>query len=109
MHHLIFITSARYASVGTDYLRVSVCTDYLRVSVWRCCLTIFRKYSCRLAGLLTNLFAAAVRFCPPPVLPAAPRAQAAEFLKSSEITLLFLFKFLKSHCYFCLNFRENPV
>ncbi|WP_318784872.1 hypothetical protein [Methanimicrococcus hacksteinii] len=29
MHHLILITSARYASVGTDYLTVSVCTATL--------------------------------------------------------------------------------
>ncbi|WP_318784935.1 hypothetical protein [Methanimicrococcus hacksteinii] len=50
MHHLIFITSARYASVGTatllfpfaqlpyrfrlhSCLTVSVCTDYLQFSV----------------------------------------------------------------------------
>ncbi|WP_318784936.1 hypothetical protein [Methanimicrococcus hacksteinii] len=28
VHHLILITSARCASVGTDYLTDSVCTDY---------------------------------------------------------------------------------
>ncbi|WP_318785437.1 hypothetical protein [Methanimicrococcus hacksteinii] len=33
MHHLILITSARYASVGTDYLTVSVWHSYLTVSV----------------------------------------------------------------------------
>ncbi|WP_318786046.1 hypothetical protein [Methanimicrococcus hacksteinii] len=45
MYHLIFITSARYASVGTDYLTVSVCCCYLTVSVC-CCLSVFCKYSC---------------------------------------------------------------
>ncbi|MDV0445656.1 hypothetical protein MmiAt1_12480 [Methanimicrococcus sp. At1] len=34
MHHLIFITSARYASVGTDYLTVSVWHRLPTVSVW---------------------------------------------------------------------------
>ncbi|WP_318786338.1 hypothetical protein [Methanimicrococcus hacksteinii] len=40
MHHLIFSTSARYASVGTDYLTVSVFRCYLTVSVYRCHLLI---------------------------------------------------------------------
>ncbi|WP_318785489.1 hypothetical protein [Methanimicrococcus hacksteinii] len=79
MHHLIFITSVRYANVGTDYLTVSVLHCYLTVSVLhcyltvsvlhcyltvsvlhcyltvsvlRCYLTVFCKYSCSLAGLL---------------------------------------------------------
>ncbi|WP_318785404.1 hypothetical protein [Methanimicrococcus hacksteinii] len=30
MHHLIFITSVRYANGGTDYLFVSVCTATFR-------------------------------------------------------------------------------
>ncbi|WP_318784979.1 hypothetical protein [Methanimicrococcus hacksteinii] len=33
MYHLIFSTSARYASVGTDYLTVSVCCRCLTDSV----------------------------------------------------------------------------
>ncbi|WP_318786041.1 hypothetical protein [Methanimicrococcus hacksteinii] len=40
MHHLILITSARYASVGTDYLQVSVCHCYLQISVCHCYLQI---------------------------------------------------------------------
>ncbi|WP_318785105.1 hypothetical protein [Methanimicrococcus hacksteinii] len=40
MHHLIFITSARYASVGTDYLPASVCRRYLPASVYCICLAV---------------------------------------------------------------------
>ncbi|WP_318786110.1 hypothetical protein [Methanimicrococcus hacksteinii] len=46
MHHLIFITSARYASVGTDYLAVSMqlfCCFHLAATPASCCC---RQYCC---------------------------------------------------------------
>ncbi|WP_318785136.1 hypothetical protein [Methanimicrococcus hacksteinii] len=59
MYHLIFSTSARYASVGTDYLADSVCRCYLAVSVCRCCLPITNTVAdlpaCSLSLLLSLL------------------------------------------------------
>ncbi|MDV0445700.1 hypothetical protein MmiAt1_12940 [Methanimicrococcus sp. At1] len=97
MYHLIFITSARYASVdtatfrfpfaaatlplpfGTDYLTVAVWCCYLTVSVWHRLPDRFRKYSCRLAGL----FAAAAVCC------RSRRARTARFLKLIQKRPLF--------------------
>ncbi|WP_318786318.1 hypothetical protein [Methanimicrococcus hacksteinii] len=40
-YHQLFITSARYASVGTDYLTVSVCCRSAVVPLPSCCFCCF--------------------------------------------------------------------
>ncbi|WP_318786455.1 hypothetical protein [Methanimicrococcus hacksteinii] len=75
MHHLIFITSARYASVGTDYLTVSACHCYLTISACHCYLTV--------SACHCDLTVSAYRCCFT-VSHVPPRASCLNFLKRQK-------------------------